>query len=163
MNGYYISNEYRLIIQYHKGTLTIHDLLTVKQDLLNSKDFNAHYSFLIYTEDIDLKIVENDMFSFVKQAYWLKYFKYKNIPIIANDPKTVALATLFQDVARKYCVNYRVFSTLDAAMLFAGKQYYIFSIQEKLRKLLSVPGSGVEKVSHAGKKNMFEHNTMPCS
>jgi hypothetical protein len=163
MNGYYILKKYKLIIQFHIGLITLHDIISVKQTLLNDRDFNPDYSLLICTEDIKLEISENDIHAFIKHAYWLNQFKNRNIAIIANDPKTVAFATIFQDFARKYSANYRVFSTIDAGLLFINTKYSQNDrndINEQIKRLQAKTGSLLKSESSVEKKNTFQFNAM---
>ena len=119
--GYRIVKSSNLIIESFCNEITASDLINNKLRIINNKDFDKNYSFLLDFRNADLKISHNDIPILVST---LKEFPVlqsnRRIAYLTNKPNEVVLTTLFSIAAKDIPIKPQIFSTIEAVINYLG-------------------------------------------
>lgn len=120
---YYIIQEKRIIVEIIKGSCTLNEYISFKEKLIEDKDFNPDYSYIIDIREIDL-VFSSELRTRMKE--YLEFEKSKDflsnkkkIAVITNTPDQVVYSTI-NKIFDDRSIIYSIFSTKNAALSWLG-------------------------------------------
>ena len=114
---YLIIKKVGLMIQFHQNELTLKGIKKLKLDIINDKDFNPNFGFLIDIRKakITMTVEELDDYgNFVADN--LKLEGLKRLALLTEQPEQVAKSMIYTLNKRLKPLQYETFSTLDGAI-----------------------------------------------
>ena len=115
-SAYKILPNFKLVIEYHQGTLTYPAYVSIKRKILNEPDFKPNYNHLICFREIDFKVTTSEIEEFIA-------FMHKNsaklgtrkVAFITDTPKQVVSTTIYKNnISKGNTVE--IFSSISGAM-----------------------------------------------
>ncbi len=114
---YLIIKKVGLVIQFHQNELTYKGIKNLKLDIINDKDFNPNFGFLIDIRKAKITLTEEELEDYGNfVANNLKLEGLKRIAILTEQPEQVVKSTIYLLNKRIKPLQYRIFSTLDGAL-----------------------------------------------
>jgi len=117
ISSYKILTEYNLVIQNHKGVLSLKSYIEFAKKIVSDSLYSQNYNHIIIIKDAKIKASFEDIN--IYSEYSEKKFKKpknRNIAIITKTPNQVVIPTLFKMLGKKMSQNVEIFSTKDAAL-----------------------------------------------
>jgi hypothetical protein len=115
---YKIIPELKLIIEVFAGKISIIDAIELKRREIEDKDYNLNYNFIVSINELET----DDKFEYDFSRY-IDTIKEDNrirgirkSAIITKTPNQVVAGTLYEFAARELPMNFRIVSTIKAAL-----------------------------------------------
>ncbi len=114
---YLIIKKVGLMIQFHQNELTYNGIKKLKLDIINDKDFNPNFGFLIDIRKAKITMTEEELEDYGNfVANNLKLEGLKRIAVLTEQPEQVVKTMIFKLNKRIKPLQYEIFSTLDGAI-----------------------------------------------
>ncbi len=114
---YLIIKKVGLVIQFHQNELTYNGIKKLKLDIINDKDFNPNFGFLIDIRKAKITMTAEELEDYGDfVADNLKLEELKRLAILTEHPGQVAMSMIYSLNERLKPLQYRIFSTLDGAI-----------------------------------------------
>lgn len=143
---FFISPERKLIIEYYSGYIYLSDILKIKSNAGEHKDFSKDFNVLIDFRDAELKINVNELlnlFQFAKENPQL--IGNRREAYLTSNPEQVVLGTLFEKYKQDLPIESNIFSTLGAGILWISALNNFTWIENTIEKLKSENGNSSDK------------------
>jgi hypothetical protein len=116
--SYKIIPELRIIIEVFSGRISILDAIELKKREIEDKDYNFEYNFIVVVNEIET--ADKSDFDFSKYFDTIKennrIIGIRKSAILTSTPEQVVGGTLYELAARELPMNFKIVSTIKAAM-----------------------------------------------
>lgn len=120
--SYKIIPGLNLIIEVFGGRITIFDAIELKKREINDKDYNPNFNFIVSINEIDTDGKQDYDYSkyidTVKEN--TRMYGIRRSAILTNTPKQVVGGVLYELAARELPMNFKIVSTLEAALTWVN-------------------------------------------
>jgi hypothetical protein len=120
--NYIIIPEIKLIVECYKGCLTDEEVLNHKNTMYGDNKYDPAFNVITDMRELEMQVQDDDD---IKNL--CKFIDFlKNTPVgrrgalLTSKPNQAVLAQLFKELARNTPIEYEVFSTIDAALIYVG-------------------------------------------
>jgi hypothetical protein len=122
--SYIILPDLKLIIELFSNSTTINDAIELKKLEIKDVNYDASFNFIVLFINIDLRSTDITEIEIKKYVESIKSDKQiignRKSAIIAEKPNQVVLGTLYEMIAKELPMNFKIFSTIQAAMFWIG-------------------------------------------
>lgn len=134
-SNYKILKKHQIIIEYHKGIITLESFVNFKKEITKNKDFIKDLKYLVYLTDAVFNTSPSDIEAYIQ---FLKdnvaVYGKRKVALITDTPNQVVATTLFKTLEEVSSQNIEIFST-------TGKAYEWLQVPnlplDKVNKILS--------------------------
>lgn len=116
--------DLKLIIELFSDRTTINDAIELKKSEIIDINYNSGYNFIVLFININLpvtKVAETEIRKYVDSIKSNKQIiGTRKSAIITEKPNQVVLGTIYEMIAKELPMNYKIFSTLKAALNWIG-------------------------------------------
>lgn len=134
---YKIVKDIGLVIQFHKNDLTIEGAKRLKLEIIHDTDYEPNFSFLIDLRKANYNFTEEELENygnFVSEK--VKLEGLKRVAILTETPEQVVKTTIYTLNKRVDPTQYKIFSTLQAAICWLQiNPKYLQHILSEINKL----------------------------
>jgi hypothetical protein len=119
---YIIIPDIKIIVECYKGYLSEEEVLNHKNAMYKDKQYDPAFNVITDMRELEMQVQADD--DIKKLGEFINFLK--NTPIerkgalLTSKPNQAVMAQLFKELARNTVIEYEVFSTLDAAMIYVG-------------------------------------------
>jgi len=135
--SYKIIKEKQLVIQCHRGLLNLLNAVKLKQEIYHAPQFEHGYKFLIDIRDSDFysnQVELTEYSNFIMKNTVNK--PHTRTAILTNNPSQVARSLLIIIPLKEKKMAYKLFSTLEAAVVWLGlKKDDVLTIQDVIHDI----------------------------
>jgi hypothetical protein len=114
---YSILKEVGLVIQFHQNKLTFEGIKKLKSDIINDKDFNPYYVFIIDVRKAEIIMTRTELEDY---GDWvvenLKLKGLRRLALLTENPDQVVKSTIYTLNVKVSPLNYNIFSSLEGAI-----------------------------------------------
>lgn len=107
----------KLIIEFLEGDISLKDLKELKNTLVEKKDYDASFNFIVDFRKANLLISTEDIDSYI---YFIENHKKvlakRESAILTSTPQHVVLTTLYKIKAKHLPVEWEIFSTVEKSL-----------------------------------------------
>lgn len=122
--SYIILPDLKLIIELFSDSTTVNDAIELKKMEINDINYDSSFNFLVLFLNIDLPITNVSETEIKKYVESIKSNKQiisnRKSAIITEKPNQVVLGTLYEMTVKELPMNYRIFSSIKAALNWFG-------------------------------------------
>jgi hypothetical protein len=128
--NFIIIPEIKIIVECYKGCLSDEEVLNHKAAMYNDNQYDPAFNVITDIRELEMQVQADD--DIKKLSEFIDFLK--NTPVgrrgalLTSKPNQAVLAQLFKELARNTVIEYEVFSTLDAAMIYVGIPLSNFNI-----------------------------------
>lgn len=136
---YSILKDIGLIIQYHQNNITKNKMKQLKSDIINDKDFNPKFGFIVDLRNATINLTENELIEYgnwVKEN--LKLTGLMRLVLLTSTPDHVMKTIIFSLNEKISPLHYKTFSTLAASIIWLNIDISNLDLIEKEIEKLSV-------------------------
>lgn len=118
-HNYKILVNEKLILQYFHGTLNLEISKTASSIIYSDKNYDNSFNTIVDFRDTTLNYSEEEIESFIGFLEKQKAVNTKrNTVLLTNTPNQVLFLTMFKLFSKNSIVNYEIFSTLKAGIIW---------------------------------------------
>lgn len=136
---YSILKDIGLIIQYHQNNITLNKMKQLKTDIINDKDFNPKFGFIVDIRNANVNLTENELLEY---GNWvrenLKLTGLMRLVLLTSTPDQVTKTIIFSLNENISPLHYKTFSTLAASIKWLTIDLSNLDLIEKEIEKLSV-------------------------
>ncbi len=108
-----------LVLQIHNGDNDYRDFKYIKQNIINDKEFNHEFNFIIDVRDSHIKMTTDEFIKYTKLVIKLHApINPIKIAVLTASPEHVAFVILFELNECNNLLKYKAFSTLHHSLLW---------------------------------------------
>ena len=114
---YSILKDIGLVIQYHQNNITKNKMQQLKSDIINDKDFNPKFGFIVDLRNATINLTEDELLEYgnwVKEN--VKLTGLMRLVLLTSTPDHVTKTILFTLNENISPLQYRTFSTVEASI-----------------------------------------------
>jgi hypothetical protein len=118
---YKILPDLRLIIEVFCGNISFEDAIEMKKREIQDKDYNPNFNFIVSTVDVDISFDEKlvrKYIDIIKDNP--KIIGKRRSALITATPTQVAMTILYELALKDLPMNFKIVSTLQAAIEWVG-------------------------------------------
>lgn len=118
--NYQILPHLNLMVEYYRGDVLADDIIKLKERELSDTNHNPNYNSIVFLQDLTIKkldsvLIQGQMAKFIQYASNnKKVLGSRKTAILTNTPDQVAIGTLYQGDAKKFPIEYKIVSTIEA-------------------------------------------------
>ncbi|MDE5416487.1 hypothetical protein L3049_00605 [Labilibaculum sp. DW002] len=137
---YSILKDVGLIIQYHQNNITKERMKQLKSNIINDKDFNPKFGFIVDIRKAKVNLTENELLEY---GNWvnenLKLTGLMRLVLLTSTPDHVTKTIIFSLNENISPLQYKTFSTLAASVKWLNIDLENLDFIEKEIEILSTP------------------------
>jgi hypothetical protein len=133
--SYKIIPELKLIIEVFGGKINMFDAIELKKQEVQDKDYNPNFNFIVSINDVESETnFEYDFSQYIKAIKEdNKIIGIRKSAMITKNPQQVVGGTLYELAVREFPMNFKIVSTIEAALDWIHLSYdNKFSILENI-------------------------------
>jgi len=117
ISNYKILPKQNLVIQYHKGILSLNNYIHFAKDLYSDSNYSPNLNHIIHIKNTEFRASFNDLNAYVEFSK-INFTKPKHryIAVITKTPNQIVIPTLFKMLGKKTSQTVEIFSTSKAAV-----------------------------------------------
>ncbi|MFK5958680.1 MAG: hypothetical protein QM495_07385 [Lutibacter sp.] len=121
VSTYKILTEYNLVIQNHKGILSLKAYIDFAKKIVSDPLYSQNYNHIIIIKEAEIKASFEDLNIYAEFSELnFKKPKNRNIAIITKTPNQVVISTLLKLLDKRMAQNVEIFSTTKSAVKWLG-------------------------------------------
>lgn len=135
-SAYKILPDFNLIIEYHKGILTIENYIEFKQKLAQDSLFKANMSNFVHFKNVTFNVSSKDIENFVLFMETKKESLGKRrIALLTNTPSQVVQTTIYKSLESSLKQDVEIFSINEVAINWLLQKNFNEDIESILSEL----------------------------
>lgn len=122
ISDYKVFLDRKFILEFHDGAGTMEDVMAFKLKEAEDVNYSPNYDLLIDVRDTKINAVTDEIKDYIE---FIKLHKgisgNRKLAILTNTPRHVVFFTLLSMFKTQLAQNLKIFSTIEAAILWLGE------------------------------------------